>query len=49
MAIPLLDIRDLTVEFATRNGTVTAVKKVDISINKGETLGIVVNRAPANP
>lgn len=41
MAIPLLDIRDLTVEFATRNGTVTAVKKVDISINKGETLGIV--------
>ncbi|TVP51710.1 MAG: ABC transporter ATP-binding protein [Halomonas sp.] len=41
MAIPLLDIRDLTVEFATRNGTVTAVKKVDIRINKGETLGIV--------
>lgn len=41
MSIPLLDIRDLTVEFATRNGTVTAVKKVDISINKGETLGIV--------
>lgn len=41
MAIPLLDIQDLTVEFATRNGTVTAVKKVDISINKGETLGIV--------
>lgn len=41
MAIPLLDIRDLTIEFATRNGTVTAVKKVDISIQKGETLGIV--------
>ena len=41
MAIPLLDIRDLTVEFATRHGTVTAVKKVDITINKGETLGIV--------
>lgn len=41
MAIPLLNIHDLTVEFATRNGTVTAVKKVDISINKGETLGIV--------
>ncbi|MGO2261817.1 dipeptide ABC transporter ATP-binding protein [Halomonas sp.] len=41
MSIPLLDIRDLTVEFSTRNGTVTAVKKVDISVNKGETLGIV--------
>jgi peptide/nickel transport system ATP-binding protein len=38
---PLLDIRDLTVEFATRRGTVTAVRNIDISANKGETLGIV--------
>jgi peptide/nickel transport system ATP-binding protein len=38
---PLLDIRDLTVEFATRRGTVTAVRNVDISVAKGETLGIV--------
>jgi peptide/nickel transport system ATP-binding protein len=38
---PLLDIRDLTVEFATRRGTVTAVRKVDISVGRGETLGIV--------
>ncbi|MEA2758541.1 MAG: peptide/nickel transport system ATP-binding protein ddpF [Methylobacteriaceae bacterium] len=38
---PLLDIRDLTVEFATRRGTVTAVRNIDISVNKGETLGIV--------
>lgn len=41
MAIPLLDIHSLTVEFATRNGTVTAVKNFDINLRKGETLGIV--------
>jgi peptide/nickel transport system ATP-binding protein len=39
--IPLLDIRDLTVEFATRRGTVKAVQHVDISVAKGETLAIV--------
>jgi peptide/nickel transport system ATP-binding protein len=39
--LPLLDIRDLTVEFATRRGTVRAVQHVDISIAKGETVGIV--------
>jgi peptide/nickel transport system ATP-binding protein len=38
---PLLDIRDLTVEFATRRGTVSAVRNIDISVDKGETLGIV--------
>ena len=38
---PLLDIRDLTVEFATRRGTVTAVRNIDIGVGKGETLGIV--------
>jgi peptide/nickel transport system ATP-binding protein len=38
---PLLDVRDLTVEFATRRGTVTAVSRVDISVGRGETLGIV--------
>lgn len=40
-SVPLLDVRDLTVEFATRRGTVQAVRKVDISVAKGETLGIV--------
>src|SRR5262245_63393394 len=40
-AVPLLDIRDLTVEFATRRGTVRAVERVDIAVAKGETLGIV--------
>src|SRR5215510_6856820 len=40
-ALPLLDIRDLTVEFSTRRGTVRAVEQVDIAIAKGETVGIV--------
>jgi len=40
-AIPLLDIRDLTVEFSTRRGTVRAVQHVDITVAKGETIGIV--------
>ena len=39
--IPLLEVRDLTVEFATRRGTVRAVEHVDISVRKGETVGIV--------
>jgi peptide/nickel transport system ATP-binding protein len=38
---PLLDVRDLTVEFATRNGIVTAVRKIDIQVARGETLAIV--------
>ena len=38
---PLLDVRDLTVEFATRRGLVRAVQNIDISLAKGETLGIV--------
>jgi peptide/nickel transport system ATP-binding protein len=40
-AVPLLDVRDLTVEFTTRRGIVKAVQHVDISVAKGETLAIV--------
>jgi peptide/nickel transport system ATP-binding protein len=40
-AQPLLDVHDLTVEFSTRRGIVKAVQHVDISVTKGETLGIV--------
>ncbi|WP_022721668.1 ABC transporter ATP-binding protein, partial [Rhodopseudomonas sp. B29] len=40
-AQPLLEVRDLTVEFATRRGIVKAVQHVDISVGKGETLAIV--------
>ncbi|MCV9936595.1 ABC transporter ATP-binding protein [Boseaceae bacterium BT-24-1] len=40
-AVPLLEIRNLTVEFATRRGTVQAVKSIDIGVAKGETVAIV--------
>ena len=40
-AVQLLDVRDLTVEFATRRGVVQAVRKVDLSVGKGETIGVV--------
>src|ERR1700689_2548943 len=39
-ALPLLDVNDLTVEFATRRGIVKAVQHVNIAVAKGETLGI---------
>src|SRR3974390_517162 len=38
---PLLDVEDLTVEFATRRGTVRAVQQVTVRVAKGETVGIV--------
>jgi peptide/nickel transport system ATP-binding protein len=40
-ALPLLDVRDLSVEFSTRRGIVKAVQRVNIQVAKGETLGIV--------
>jgi peptide/nickel transport system ATP-binding protein len=40
-AQPLLDVHDLTVEFSTRRGIVKAVQHVNITVGKGETLGIV--------
>jgi peptide/nickel transport system ATP-binding protein len=40
-AQPLLEVKYLTVEFATRRGVVPAVRHVSISVAKGETLGIV--------
>ncbi len=37
----ILDVQGLKTHFATRNGTVRAVDGVDISVDKGDTLGIV--------
>jgi peptide/nickel transport system ATP-binding protein len=40
-ATTLLDVRDLTVEFMTRRGIVQAVQHVNVTVAKGETVGIV--------
>lgn len=37
----LVDVENLTVEFATRNGIVRAVRNVSFKLEKGETLAIV--------
>ncbi|MBS3792120.1 MAG: ABC transporter ATP-binding protein [Candidatus Bipolaricaulota bacterium] len=38
---PVLDVRDLVVSYTTRSGNVTAVRGVDLSVEKGKTQGIV--------
>jgi peptide/nickel transport system ATP-binding protein len=40
-AMPLLEVKNLTVEFSTRRGIVKAVQNIDIAVGKGETLAIV--------
>ena len=37
----ILDVKNLTTRFHTRNGVVTAVDDVSFSVDKGEILGIV--------
>ncbi|MCE0557885.1 ABC transporter ATP-binding protein [Motilimonas sp. E26] len=37
----LLDVKDLEVQFATPEGSVVAVNKLNFSLDKGQTLGIV--------
>ncbi len=41
MTVPLLEVKDLVIEFPNRKKTLTAVDKVSFSINKGEVLGVV--------
>lgn len=41
MQQPLIDVRDLQIHFHTDGGTIEAVKGVDFSIQKGETVAIV--------
>lgn len=38
---PLLDVRNLSLEFRTRDGVVHALQDVSLSIAKGETVGLV--------
>jgi len=38
---PVLDIRDLVVEFPTRRGVLTAIRGVSMTVGRGEILGVV--------
>jgi peptide/nickel transport system ATP-binding protein len=38
---PLLDVKNLSLEFRTRSGTVHAIENFDLQVKKGETVGIV--------
>ena len=38
---PLLDIRNLVIEFPTRRGVLTAVNDISLHISPGEVLGVV--------
>src|SRR5262245_40377581 len=40
-AVPFLDVRGLTVEFATRRGTLRAVHDVSFTIGRGESVAII--------
>ena len=40
-AAPVLDIRNLVVEFPTRRGVLTAIRGIDLAIGRGEILGVV--------
>jgi peptide/nickel transport system ATP-binding protein len=41
MTAPLLQVRDLTIDFRTRGGIVQALEGVNLGLGAGETLGIV--------
>lgn len=41
MAAPLLQIKELSVEFVNRQGSTPALKNISISVNRGELLAIV--------
>jgi peptide/nickel transport system ATP-binding protein len=39
--VPLLEVKDLSLEFRTRSGIVHALENVSLTLERGETLGIV--------
>jgi peptide/nickel transport system ATP-binding protein len=41
MSAPLLELRQLSVSFATDDGTVRAVEGIDLALQRGRTLGLV--------
>lgn len=39
--VPLLEVRDFGLEFRTRSGTVRALEGIDLSLHRGEVVGLV--------
>ncbi len=39
--VPVLDVRDLSVEFRTRSGLVRALEQVSLAVHRGECVGVV--------
>jgi peptide/nickel transport system ATP-binding protein len=39
--VPLLEVKDFSLEFRTRSGTVHALQNVNLRIGKGEIIGLV--------
>ena len=39
--VPVLEVRDLSVEFRTRSGTVRALEQVSLAVHRGECIGVV--------
>ena len=44
--MPLLDIRNLTIEFMTADGPVKAVDRVNLTLGEGEIRGLVGESGP---
>ena len=47
--MPLLNIRNLTVRFATSTGTFTAVDGIALNVDRGEVLPLSANPVRGNP
>lgn len=45
----LLEVRDLHVEFKTRDGVAKAVNGVDYAVDSGETLAVLGSPGPGSP
>ncbi len=49
MSKHLLEIKDLTVQYVTVDGTVHAVENLSLSLEEGKTLGLVGETGQARP
>ena len=41
MSVPVLSVRDLSIDYRTRRGAVHAVREVSFDLHPGETLAVI--------